>query len=406
MITAATIGVSGFGNVHYQDLLRYHRAGRLKFVAATIINQEQEPEKCAVLREIGCKIYTDYRQMLSDFSGKLDLCFIPTGLGMHRPMAVAAMENGANAFIEKPAAPTVQDVAAIRQAERATGKFTAIGYQSIYQPITHRVKREILEGRIGKVQCIKSLGLWPRDHRYYTRNNWAGKLRDQSGWVLDSPFNNALAHYLNLPLFFGGETFEKSAEFDYIQAQLYRCNPEIETTDTAMIHVKALTGIDIYFHTTHASQTTFGPEIEIRGDKGSIIWKIGGAIFNYADRQETADPLREPADRNAVMDALLGRLSNPQEFICGLDIAGTHVLAVNGAHESSPIIPVPADYVEKIQLEDGNYRYVCRGIDELLHKLIKEERLPTAADLAWIKNGDKFPMQNYTEFKGGKISVK
>jgi predicted dehydrogenase len=403
MINAAIIGVSGFGQVHYRDLMRYHNEGRLKIAAAAIINQEQEAEKCALLRELGCVIYDDYRKMLADFKGRLDLCCIPTGIGLHRPMAVAAMESGASAFIEKPAAPTVQDVDAIRQAERATGRFTAVGYQSIYQPMTRRVKEELVAGKIGKVQCIKGVGLWPRDHRYYTRNNWAGKLRDNSGWVLDSPFNNALAHYLNLPLFFGGETFETSARLESIQAQLYRVNSEIETTDTAMIHAVSPTGIDIYFYCTHNSQEHFGPVIEIRGDKGSIIWKPNGVTFNYENGQETLAPLADPHDRNAVMDALLARLENPQAFTCSLDIAGTHVLAVNGAHESSPIVPVPADNVERLTMEDGNYRYICRGIDELLHRLYEEERLPNASDFPWIKNGEKIPMANYSRFDGGKL---
>lgn len=403
MINAAVIGISGFGGVHYQDLLRYHRAGKLKFAAAAVINQNEEAEKCAVLREIGCVIYDDYRKMFEDFKGKLDICFIPTGINMHRPMAVAAMEHGMAAFIEKPAAPTVQDVEAIQQSERATGLFTAVGYQSIYQPITHRVKRETVAGKIGRIRCIKGLGLWPRDYRYYTRNNWAGKLKSGDAWVLDSPFNNALAHYLNLPLFFAGETFERSAEPASIQAQLYRCNPEIETTDTAMLHIKTVGGVDVYFYCTHNSQTTFGPEIEIRGDRGSIIWNSAGAIFNYGGEQETAPALPSPDDRNAVMNALLARLNDPETFVCGLDIAGTHVLAVNGAHESSPIIPVPAADVEKINLEDGSYRYVCRGIDALLHRLFKEERLPNASDYPWVSNGDEFPLAGYHEFNGGKL---
>jgi hypothetical protein len=34
MINAAVIGISGFGSVHYNDLMREHRNGRLKFTAA------------------------------------------------------------------------------------------------------------------------------------------------------------------------------------------------------------------------------------------------------------------------------------------------------------------------------------------------------------------------------------
>ncbi len=74
MINTAIIGVSGFGQTHYRDLLRYQQKGRLNISAATIINQDQEAEKCAELRALGCVIYDDYRKMLEDFKGKLDLC--------------------------------------------------------------------------------------------------------------------------------------------------------------------------------------------------------------------------------------------------------------------------------------------------------------------------------------------
>ena len=52
--------------------------------------------------------------MLSEFGGKLDLCFIPTGIDLHAPMAIEAMRAGANAFIEKPAAAVIEDIAAMQ----------------------------------------------------------------------------------------------------------------------------------------------------------------------------------------------------------------------------------------------------------------------------------------------------
>ena len=80
MINVAVIGISGFGAVHYADFVREHAAGRVNVVAATVINQADEPEKCAFLQSIGCRLFTDYRAMLEEFRGKIDLCFIPTGI--------------------------------------------------------------------------------------------------------------------------------------------------------------------------------------------------------------------------------------------------------------------------------------------------------------------------------------
>lgn len=60
----ALIGVSNFGVVHYQEIMNLHAKDKLRFVAATIINQDEEREKVACLKEMGCEIFDDYRIML------------------------------------------------------------------------------------------------------------------------------------------------------------------------------------------------------------------------------------------------------------------------------------------------------------------------------------------------------
>ena len=44
MINAAIVGVSGFGRVHYDDLVREYQHKRVSITGATIINQEEEKE--------------------------------------------------------------------------------------------------------------------------------------------------------------------------------------------------------------------------------------------------------------------------------------------------------------------------------------------------------------------------
>ncbi len=105
MIRAAIIGVSGYGATIYSDLMREKNNGLLEITAATIINQNEEKAKCDELKAMGCRLYTDYREMLGN--EKLDICFIPTGIHLHAPMTVAALEAGVNVVVEKPAAATV-----------------------------------------------------------------------------------------------------------------------------------------------------------------------------------------------------------------------------------------------------------------------------------------------------------
>lgn len=402
MINAAIIGVSGFGQIHYDDLIRSQKLGKVRIVGATVINRNEEREKCETLIKLGCRIYTDYLEMFRDLEGKIDLCLIPTGISMHAPMAIAAMRHGANCLIEKPAAACFQDVLAMQQIELETGKFVAVGFASLYQFDVRRIKEEILSGKIGRLRSAKGIGLWPRDSSYYQRNNWAGRQKHKDAWVLDSPFCNALAHYLNLLLFFTGKSFETSADIDWIQAGLFRCNPEIENADTALMQLKTKDALDIFFYTTHCSEKTFGPVLDLTGDNGYITWSFEETVFNYADGSTEKIKVDHTSTRDKQIDAVINRISNPSEFICDLAIAGRHVLAVNGAHESSPVIPVTDGIKIKKNTGKDGYRFVCLGIDKLLKKLYRKENLPLATEYPWIKIGERFPLGDYSEFNSCK----
>lgn len=404
MINTAIIGVSGFGRTHYADLIRHRERGNVRIVGATIINPEEEREACATLKTIGCALFANCRKMLSELEGKIDVCFIPTGIALHAPMAIAAMRHGANCMIEKPAAPCVQDVRAMQDAERATGTFVAVGFQSMYQPEIQRIKRDLVAGKIGPLRCIKGIGLWPRDSVYYGRNHWAGRVRNDSGWILDSPFHNALAHYLNLICFFAGTSFERPAELDWIQASLFRCNPEIQNADSAVIRLATKDGVDILFYTTHGCEGTFGPVIEACGEKGTIRWTADQAVYTLADGSTETLPIDNGPIRDHLMHAVLGRVTDPSRFICGLDIAGTQVLAANGAQESSPIVPTPPARTERRDTEKGGHRFVCLGIDDAFRRMYADERLSDPA-LPWLKPGEPFFPRDYREFTGGKTAA-
>ena len=286
MIKTAIIGVSGFGNVHYNDLILYQGKGFLEISAATIINQDEEAEKSAKLRSLGCKIYTDYIQMLNDFRGEIDICFIPTGIPLHRPMTIAAMESGANVFVEKPLAATIQEVNDMKKVQTSSGKFAAVGYQTMYTPELMLIKKTICSGKLGKVKSVKCCALWPRAEAYYNRNNWAGKLKIKDEvWVLDSPFNNALAHQLNQICFFAGKEIAKSAEIKSIQAELYRAN-RIESTDTACMRITTSENIPLYFILTHACETAFGPELVVTGEKGEIKWNMTKTLMTISGKTD------------------------------------------------------------------------------------------------------------------------
>jgi len=185
MLRTCIIGISGYGRVHLELLLKAQAAGDVAIAGAAIINQSEERENCARLRELDCRIFEDYREMLAALSGEAELCMIPTGTPLHRPMTVAALEAGMHVLVEKPAAGCMEDVQAMQAASERAGKIVAVGYQHLYAPLAMATKQAILGGKIGRLESVKCLAMWPRGHDYYARNAWAGRLmHDGLSWWL------------------------------------------------------------------------------------------------------------------------------------------------------------------------------------------------------------------------------
>ena len=403
MFNAAIIGVSGFGDVHYRDLVREHAAGRVNIVAATVINQEEEAKKCDFLRSVGCRIYTDYRDMLRDFAGKIDVCFIPTGIALHMPMTVAALEAGANVYVEKPVAPTFADAEKMVEASKRTGRFVAVGYQTMYQPETRRIKECVLSGRLGKIRVLKSYGLWPRDDSYYHRNNWAGKLTVNGAPILDSPVTNAFAHFLNLLIFYAGDSFTGTAEARSIQAGLFRANP-IESFDTASLKIATADGKELLFYVTHCSEANVNPVSAIEGDLGRIEYdeKTMRIILNSGETEEYPMTGWEQMRIN-IFNQLEKRLADPDAFICTAEIAMNHPRVTNAMFDSATIATGPADSFRVVADANGVERRVIPGIDDAIRRAYAENRMLNAADFPWAVPTPEFSLDGYRSFRGTLI---
>jgi predicted dehydrogenase len=403
MYNAAIIGISGFGKIHYNDLKQQAESGACRIVAATVINQDEEQEKCQWLTAHGAKLFTDWEEMLEEFSGQIDVCFIPTGIAMHAPMSIKSMQTGANVFVEKPVTATIQEVREMEKVSAETGKFVAVGFQNIYQPDAQQLKQVLLSGKMGKLKCLKARGFWSRDSLYYGRNNWAGKLRNNGSWVLDSPFNNALAHFLNMICFLAGSEFRKSAALREINAELYRAN-KIESADTACIRAVTQDNVNILFYVTHAVTEQSPVYIEIECERGKVIFELDKSHIELRmdDGAVETIPTTPHSDyRRHVMDALKARLNDPAAFVCTLDIAAVHTLCVNGAHESSGVNEVPEEFIETVAEGDAVVTYI-KNLTNIIIRAFDKNKLLSETGVKWAVPGDTVSLLDYNEFKGGK----
>jgi len=194
-----------------------------------------------------------------------------------------------------------------------------IGFQEILSPSIRQIKERMTNGDLGKIHSIKLKGGWPRPDSYYTRNDWAGKLRSGTDWILDGPAHNAMAHYLNNMFYVASSEPAKSAVPVSIQAELYRARP-IETYDTVCLRAKLDTGADLYFYASHCSETEFHPEMSIITDKASIIRKFenGATTIHYHDGHEEYFDDGATNPRREVFVSAIGTLQGKPEHYCSL----------------------------------------------------------------------------------------
>ena len=399
MLNVAITGISGYGRTHYEDLLRCRERGEIRILGATVINQAEEAEKCAFLQSIGCRIFDSHGAMLAALRDRLDLCFIPTGIDLHAEMAVAAMRAGANVLIEKPPAAVMQEILAMQRVERETSRRVWVGFQISCQAQIPKIRAFCHRPEFGAIRAIRGIGVASRNAVYYQRNQWAGRLKKKDRWILDSPYNNAFAHYLHLALLFSAPP-EERPRFRSVQAQLFRVNPHLECADNGCILAVSHSGIPVYFYTSHTPEQMNDLRIVIDGEHGSVEWSFRKTVYRIGTESVT----EENTGGLELRDRMLGSLfaacrGETRGFCCDLEQAAPHTLVVNAAHDSSPVVEVPRSDTEPC-VENGVERWKLRGFDEECFRAWSQGRLLDRKKFPWLAVPRIVPVENYRLFRG------
>ncbi len=380
------VGVSGFGNMHYNDVLRGVESGRLEIVGAAIINQNEEREKVKRLQSLGCRVHETFDAILAAHGGETDLCMIPTGTPLHKPMTIAAVEAGMNVLVEKPAAGAIQDVLAMQRAADEHQKTVGIAFQHHYDPGTLKAKRLLLDGRIGEISRVKCRAAWPRPQSYYDRNAWAGSLRQGETWVLDTPANNALAHELALMLFWAGDAQRESTFPVAVEAELYRAY-DIESADTTALRFATDTGCEVLFLASHACETQTDSYITVEASGGRIewtrrSWQMYDSQGKMIEEWITPDGAKL---RDGMIDAVIAASRGEDVFYCPPLLASAQTLAINAAHSATEIQTVSPPH----QIEADGRRWI-KGIDQVLVDAFGSGKLFSEIGAHWALKPERF----------------
>lgn len=399
----AVVGVRNFADSYLNYLEELEAEGKMKLTAVVVKDQVRNAEKMRELRHKGIEIYSTYEELLKNAKDAVDILGLPVSIPTHSEMAIKGMKAGYDILLEKPPAPTVQELDAIIKTEKETGRFTSIGFQFIHSNTIRKIKRFILEGKLGEIKEIAAKGFWPRFKSYYDRNNWAGKSIEMGKLVLDGPMHNAFAHYLNNMIFIAGDDIHSSAELKRVRAELYRAHSYIESDDNSCLEAETTTGTKIYFYVTHVPEKLRHPYMEIVGTKGKIEWYMetektkielnNGETIEFDN--EGLDPHKEVF--RIAADKKLGLI---EDLYCTPENTRSFTVAINGAYESAKKIKeIPQGLVEEFTNDEGQYQTVLPGIDGFIDQAFAERKLISDLDeVDWAVKTEWVNVENYTGF--------
>lgn len=400
MVRLALVGFGGYGWGLVQAINQVAERVGCRLVAAADTRLPALAEKAEELSKAGVQLHDDPLAMFDALRGKCDAVYIATGIPSHASLTIGAARAGFHVHLEKPPAATVQELDAMLSALDAAGRFCLVGFQALHGADILFIKDRIVSGRLGRVKSLVCHAGWPRTRAYYTRNDWAGKLKAGETWVLDGPATNALAHQITNMLFLASAKPGRLATPTGVRAELYAAG-EVESHDTCAIEVHTAQGPTCLFLASHCSEANFGPTIELAAEQGRVVWTMReGARIALADGTEENCPA---ADGRAEMVANLGeavRASDPTLLRCPLSETRKFVLALDGAHESSGCIHRIAPEHIRRGGEGGEARTIVGCLDALLVQAARAKCLfSELADApAWAVHTQAFDLAGYDFF--------
>jgi predicted dehydrogenase len=401
IVRIALVGVAGHGEVYLRELLD-HPADSDFCIVGGIDPAAEKSGRVADLRERGIPLFESL-EAFYDSGGDADLVMIVSPIHFHRSHTELALANGASVLCEKPLCVTIQDAHAMAAAEKAADGFVAVGYQWSYSTAIQALKADVMSGALGRPIEARTLCCWPRPASYYGRNTWAGALKTRDDeWVLDSPINNATAHYLHNMFYVLGESRETSAVPREVTAELYRAN-DITNYDTGMLRTRTASGVDVLYLASHAVPATIGPLVHFRFENADVyagpVWEHhfyarfkDGRIKHYGTAEDGV-----PRKIWGCIDAV----RSGDAPACGIAAAMSHTLCMNGAQESADgITVVPADQVEATNADDPVT--TIRGLLPIAVQCFETGLLPSELGcVSWARQGRKIDLSNYRFFPSG-----
>lgn len=362
-IKVALFGAGGYGNNYLTTLANPSRPG-VKLVAAV----DPFVKECPA-----CPLYATAEEMYANHQP--DLVAIASPIHLHAEQAIMAFAHGCHVAMEKPIAPTMQEVQAILAARDKTGKLLSVGYQFCIGQMMQEVKADYKAGKFGRLKRMRAIVLWPRDGEYYRPGvGWKGRKYDDAGRpIFDCVLSNATSHYLMNMLYLAESPLRD------IECATFRAY-DIDTFDTAVVRGTVGEDAEAMIVVSHASDPDqlqnpmwryeFEHAVLEFGSVGQPLGRYTVVRFDDGSAKEYGKDVKEPHMLSFwnMVDAIRG----DAPIRCTGEQASLHTQTMERIFAMAPqATPFP----EKWLAHKGAYTYVP-GLAEALFDCYENGCMP------------------------------
>ncbi len=153
MIRAAVIGVGSMGKNHARIY------SELEGVTLVAVADPDAGRREAAARRFRVPTYATHTDLLAAESVDVVSVTVPTGL--HHPVAMAALANGAHVLVEKPITSTLAEADELIGEAAARGLTLTVGHIERFNPAVAELQKRLAAGDLGQVFQVQARRLSP-----------------------------------------------------------------------------------------------------------------------------------------------------------------------------------------------------------------------------------------------------
>jgi len=310
------LGCGAIADVHSRILRRSH-PGLRRFYASRC------PERAAGFerRLGGSGSYGRYEAALAD--GRMDVAVIATPPSCHLALALAALRNGMDVIVEKPAFLRAADCERAAAAAAQAGRRLFVAENYAYKPLASVLQAVVASGEIGELRFVHLNAVKRQEAR-----GWRGRPEEAGGGAL---FEGGI-HWIDLAAHLGPEVRG---------AHGFRCSPAGQPERSSVLVLEYEGGaVATLFHSWEIGSPLRGLRLSrIYGTAGAVAFESNGLfVAVHGRRRRLLLPgLRDIDGRRAMWADFVEALATGREPLMTLARArrGLELLAIAEAREDA-----------------------------------------------------------------------